>query len=144
MSRLTTLLTNVYLLNQIDMKICIIEECNEKHRSNGFCEYHYDVERRKGGSLHVAEKKRRTFERCLKDAGWSEERFIAFNYAQGGLCYFCGEVSYQNGKPMRLCMDHNHKNGEPRGLLCQRCNQFLWFYEDPDRAKAAETYLGRL
>lgn len=131
------------------MRLCIVENCGQKHRSNGFCATHYDQERRKNGSLNpyseekIAAEKRRSFLRCLKDAGWTEERFIAFNYAQGGLCYFCSSVSYQNGTPMRLCMDHNHNTGEPRGLLCQRCNQFLWFYEDPDRAFAVEQYLGR-
>lgn len=131
------------------MRICIKENCNKKHRSNGFCDTHYDQERRKGGSLNpyseeklIAEK-RRAFLRCLRDAGWTEERFIAFNYAQGGLCYLCTGTSYQNGNPMRLCADHNHKTGEPRALLCQRCNQFLWFYEDVDMAIAAEQYLRR-
>lgn len=131
------------------MKICSVDGCNNKNRCNGFCRPHYNVERRKGGILDpyteelIAAERRRSFLRCLKDAGWTEERFIAFNYAQGGLCYFCSGVSYQNGNPMRLCMDHNHESGEPRGLLCQRCNQFLWFYEDPDRANAVERYLGR-
>lgn len=131
------------------MRLCIVEGCGNKHRSNGFCGTHYDQERRKGGTLEqyseekIEAEKRRSFLRCLRDAGWTEERFIALNYAQGGLCYLCGGVTYQNGNPMRLCMDHNHETGEPRGLLCQRCNQFLWFYEDADRARAAEQYLGR-
>lgn len=126
------------------MRICSIEGCNNKHRTNGFCLKHYNMERVKGGTLFTAEKKRRSFERCLRDAGWTEERFVAFNYAQGGLCYLCGGVSYQNDRPMRLCMDHDHKTNLPRGLLCQRCNQFLWFYEDIDMAIAAEKYLRRI
>lgn len=131
------------------MNICSYNDCNEKHRANGFCEDHYDVERRKGGSLFnateegIQHRKKKALERCLRDAGWTIERFIVFNYAQGGLCYLCGSVSYQNGNPMRLCADHNHETDEPRGLLCQRCNQFLWFYEDPNMATAAEKYLRR-
>lgn len=131
------------------MRLCIIDNCGKKHRSNGFCDTHYDEERRKGGILspyseeYVIAQKRVAFLRCLRDAGWTEERFIAFNYAQGGLCYLCCGVSYQNGNPMRLCADHNHKTGEPRGLICQKCNSPLWIYEDPDMASRIERYLGR-
>lgn len=132
-----------------DTRICTIDGCNKKHRSNGFCLPHYNVERSHGGSLYIETRERseaenrRAFQRCLDDAGWTEERFNAFNYAQGGLCYLCGGVSYYKGQPRRLCMDHHHETNKPRGLLCQTCNQFLWFYEDPDRASMAEQYLGR-
>lgn len=120
-------------------KNCSVKECEKKDYRKGFCYAHYT-----GISAeYLKAQKRVAFLRCVRDAGWTEERFIAFNYAQGGLCYFCGEVSYQKGNPMRLCMDHNHETGEPRGLLCQRCNQFLWFYEDPVRAFSVEQYLGR-
>lgn len=134
---------------------CSVEGCENEHRTNGLCKPHYNQNRRKGKTFHAKEtrtnksvsyeaaQKRLAFLRCLRDAGWTEERFIAFNYAQGGLCYLCGDVSYQNGKPMRLCADHDHKTDEPRGLLCQRCNQFLWFYENQDMAIAAEKYLRR-
>lgn len=131
------------------MRLCAVDGCDRKYRASGYCATHYNRERRKGGTLEqysdekIAAEKRRSFLRSVKDAGWTEERFIVFNYAQGGLCYLCSDVSYQNGQPMRLCMDHNHETGEPRGLLCQRCNQFLWFYEDPNMAKSAENYLGR-
>lgn len=131
------------------MRVCSIEGCERKYRSSGYCATHYDQERRKGGTLEqysdekIAAEKVRAFQRCIEAAGWTEERFNALNYAQGGLCYLCGGTSYQNGNPIRLCMDHNHETGEPRGLLCRRCNQFLWYYEDVDRANAAERYLGR-
>lgn len=91
------------------MKICTIDGCEEKHRSNGLCKPHYNVNRRKGGPFHAKKtrtqrtqlkqqnksyeeaQKRLAFLRCVKDAGWTEKRFIAFNYAQGGLCYFVQE-----------------------------------------------------
>lgn len=98
------------------MKICIVENCGQKHRSNGFCATHYDQERRKNGSLNpyseekLTAEKRRSFLRCLKDAGWTEERFIAFNYAQGGLCYFCGEVSYQKGNSYEIMYGSQPRN----------------------------------
>ncbi len=120
-------------------KVCLIDGCDKGDYAKGFCYAHYTGK----SEEYMKAQKRIALLRCIRDAGWTEERFIAFNYAQGGLCYLCGGVSYQNGKPMRLCMDHHHEMGEPRGLLCQRCNQFLWFYEDPEMSHDVEQYLGR-
>jgi hypothetical protein len=41
--------------------------------------------------------------------------------AQGGVCAICTRPP----KTKRLAVDHNHKTGEVRGLLCARCNQIL-------------------
>lgn len=42
---------------------------------------------------------------------------------QGNCCGVCEkpEMSFK----MRLAVDHNHKTGLVRGLLCYRCNKFL-------------------
>ena len=45
---------------------------------------------------------------------------------QGGICKICSGVNI-NGR--RLSIDHNHKTGKVRGLLCQRCNLELGFIE---------------
>ena len=41
-----------------------------------------------------------------------------FDY-QGGVCYICLSKSVKR----RLAVDHDHKTGEVRGLLCRRCNR---------------------
>lgn len=41
---------------------------------------------------------------------------------QGGKCYICGKPESHFTK--RLAVDHNHKTGRVRGLLCFRCNKF--------------------
>jgi len=45
---------------------------------------------------------------------------------QNGVCWICGGKS---GKK-RLAVDHDHKTGEVRGLLCKRCNRMLGYYRD--------------
>jgi len=46
---------------------------------------------------------------------------------QKSKCAICGveesELKY------KLCLDHDHRNGEPRGLLCRKCNSVLGMIE---------------
>ena len=43
---------------------------------------------------------------------------------QSGLCAICNqpETHKRNGKVKNLAVDHNHKTGKIRGLLCSSCN----------------------
>lgn len=66
--------------------------------------------------------------------------------AQGGLCAICRrpELVTRKGKPLRLHIDHNHKTGKVRGLLCMRCNFGLgYFQDDPLLLRAATAYVER-
>lgn len=57
---------------------------------------------------------------------------------QNGCCAIC-----QTQKdPIGLVIDHNHKTGKVRGLLCSGCNTALGLLQDsPDVVTAALTYL---
>ncbi|GAI24670.1 unnamed protein product, partial [marine sediment metagenome] len=44
---------------------------------------------------------------------------------QNNVCLLCGELEVGR----RLAVDHNHKTGKIRGLLCQRCNCCIGFIE---------------
>lgn len=50
---------------------------------------------------------------------------------QGGVCAICKnpETANQLGKNPRLSIDHDHKTGKNRGLLCYRCNHFIGYLE---------------
>jgi hypothetical protein len=59
---------------------------------------------------------------------------------QGGVCAICKREA--TGK-RRFAIDHNHKNGKIRGLLCYRCNLGLGSFEDdPFLMARAIAYLG--
>lgn len=58
--------------------------------------------------------------RIKKVYGLSKAEYAAVLEAQGGLCAIC-----KGARPYRLAVDHNHKTGEVRGLLCKRCNRWL-------------------
>jgi hypothetical protein len=46
------------------------------------------------------------------------EQYDRMFKAQKGVCAICGRPP----KTVRLAVDHNHKTGKVRGLLCFRCN----------------------
>lgn len=53
-----------------------------------------------------------------------------FNYA----CANCGDED-------DLCLDHNHKTSEPRGILCAPCNKALGLLREcPDRIRGLALY----
>jgi hypothetical protein len=61
---------------------------------------------------------------------------------QGGVCAICGGDDPQRGR-FFFCVDHDHRTGKIRGLLCVTCNDGLGRFGD-DRATLlrAAAYLG--
>ena len=61
-----------------------------------------------------------------------------FNYIlalQGGGCRLCASDK-------RLCVDHNHRTGEIRGILCWACNAALGkFHDDAAMLHKAANYV---
>ena len=91
---------------------------------------------RKDNSERHAEVKRRYNLRI--QYGLTVEQYDAMLETQGGVCAICGDLP--SGKALHV--DHNHKDGAIRGLLCNRCNRCLGlFKDDPAVIKAALDYL---
>lgn len=77
--------------------------------------------------------------------GLSEHEYRIMWNAQKGLCAICGKSetrSHHNGTPLSLSIDHCHKTGAARGLLCNKCNAGLgYFGEDPKSLLMAWLYI---
>lgn len=80
--------------------------------------------------------------------GITEKQFDDMLALQAGCCAICGcEPDEANGHrhKHRLCIDHDHKTGIVRGLLCTTCNGGLgYFRDDPERLLMAYEYLTNL
>lgn len=69
--------------------------------------------------------------------GITKEQYALLYKAHNGVCAICREkekISTQGKEKIsnRLSIDHCHKSGKIRGLLCFKCNVFLGKIKDPD------------
>jgi hypothetical protein len=73
--------------------------------------------------------------------GVTPEQYETLMMTQGNACAICRSTEWK-GKGNRPHVDHNHKTGAVRGLLCGPCNTGLGqFGDDPARLLAAVEYL---
>lgn len=78
--------------------------------------------------------------------GMSERAYNLMLATQGGVCAICRnpETVTRNGVIRPLCVDHDHKTGEVRGLLCVGCNSALGYLgDDPDLLRRAAEFLDK-
>lgn len=73
--------------------------------------------------------------------GITPEEYNEILRSQGNKCAICGMTPEENGK--NLSVDHDHKTGKVRGLLCHKCNTGLGALGDYlDILWSTVTYLG--
>ena len=73
-----------------------------------------------------------------KQLGVTDEDYALLLASQGGGCAICGNPP----RTRRLHVDHDHKTGRIRGLLCFTCNHFtLGRYAQPWKLRRAADYL---
>jgi hypothetical protein len=104
-------------------------------------EYYLAHPERKPANNAKAREKYKTTSGALRDHrrfkfyGVSPEQFGLMAFEQGFGCVICKS-------PVPLVVDHNHKTGTVRGLLCHTCNTALGMLRDePDLCLAAAEYL---
>jgi len=86
--------------------------------------------------------------RFKKDYGISIEYYNQILEEQDGKCAIChitqneNVINNKSGEPARFAVDHCHRTGNVRGLLCDRCNRALGALRDnPKSAENAAAYL---
>ena len=116
-----------------------------------------------GDLLDESYSESKTCESCILNTPYEEETlrkmYIANKYGlnyydhlkmygdQSGGCAICGtrlSMYKDNSEFKTACIDHDHKTGEVRGLLCNNCNIGIgMFKENIGRLFAAANYLKR-
>jgi hypothetical protein len=109
---------------------CMIEACDNHVYAKDMCHAHYAKQRK--WLAH----------------GVDAQRYQDMLREQGGVCAICHRRERQrdglSGKSKDLAVDHDHKTGAVRALLCSACNTALGLFND-DRATldAARAYLDK-
>jgi hypothetical protein len=91
-----------------------------------------------------ARRKQERFRRILSKYGLTRDQYDSLLHMQGNSCAICGgPPGITHGLSMPL-VDHCHKTGHVRGLLCQQCNSGIGLLKESRQAmeKAIE-YLHR-
>jgi len=146
-------------------------EQRERYHATQRAKYRSDPEyrahRKKIAAAWYAKNKELTAERAKAWISENRERHNEFNRAskaknpargrmatqdyealvatQENLCAACGKPEWtrsRNGRVRRLCLDHDHKTGNVRGLLCNPCNSALGYVDDsPELLEKLAAYL---
>lgn len=96
------------------------------------CATHWRVEKkRRQAAAHES--------RVQKTYGLAPGDYDRLYESQGGMCAICRRAT---GKTRRLSVDHDHKTGDVRGLVCRPCNDMLGHgRDDPQMFLRAAGYL---
>lgn len=99
------------------------------------------VRRNHAPACHVANSLRKKLARY----GLRKDDYYLLLVQQRGVCAICHRRPMGEHRNGHLLIDHKHgSDGQVRGLLCQRCNVGLsWFQDDPARLLTAAIYLLR-
>ena len=98
------------------------------------------LERRKVDAEYAAEHRTRgRRKRLMRNYGLTLEKFDELLTSQNGVCKICLKTCSTNP---HLSVEHNHKTGKVRGLVCHKCNQIIrLFDEQPEVMQRIMEYL---
>lgn len=121
----------------------------ENRKKNGLrsncknCDYQ---QKRKWIEEHQEQEKISRRKRTLRQYDITFEEYKEMFSKQEGKCAICGVLMVEGveGNPLVACVDHNHKTGQVRGLLCSLHNRALGLFDDNiEIMKSAINYLER-
>lgn len=107
----------------------------------GYCKLHKNMAQ---PSRYAANKARYRDGALMRLYGINQAGKDALLAAQHGCCAICkAELSTLRTSPKFACVDHCHKTGRVRGILCKECNTAIGMLQDStDFLLAAVDYLG--
>ena len=116
---------------------CWCKKCQKEHRQKPEVKlYQTNYRKRPKSRLRKAELRRKYRRNVLK--GEYDQILVM----QHNCCAICGR--HQSELKQSLCIDHDHKTGKNRGLLCHRCNLGIGFFGDnPSILQNVIVYLDR-
>ena len=148
---------------------CIAPDCEASVKAKGLCQMHYARLLRRGyikrsdrtkpvldctlpgcgNAMYAGGLCNRHYlrQRAAAEYGLTLADLEAMLAKQGGVCAICEGLSRmvaRSGKISDFAIDHSHKTGQHRGLLCDQCNRGIGLLQDnPAIIRRAAAYLER-
>lgn len=121
----------------------MLQYCRQhKAERNKYCKQ-YRIKNRE--ALLISDRKRSRPGHLKRRYGITMSQYDTLCESQGFLCKICNQPETaldRSGKVKYLSVDHDHKTGRIRGLLCHGCNVALGAMKDSsDRLRSAAVYL---
>lgn len=112
------------------------QDCKKKYN----LKYYYETQTSPEYKAHKA--KLANIRKLKYRFGLTEEQHKEMQNKQNNQCAICGGPEVRKGRG--LSIDHCHKTGKIRELLCSHCNLGIGNFKDnPELLQAAIAYLGR-
>jgi hypothetical protein len=136
------------------VKKCSAAGCDKKYSAKGLCASHYSAKQRADNPEYYKQKKREYWARDKvkhstkrraeydHETAWAQR--IQYNYGitsddyyqlletQRGCCAICLTDTPSSGRFKKFSVDHNHKTGKVRSLLCHLCNTGIGVFKEND------------
>lgn len=105
-----------------------------------FNDWQRDAYKKKPAEWHKRRNQQRSIQVTAARLGATERELEVLLEQENEGCAICGGAP--NGGCSRLAVDHDHRTGRVRGLLCMHCNQAIGkFKDDPKLLRRAADYL---
>ena len=116
------------------------------HWAKGLCRDCYVRDYQRNNKRVYKERHKAKIERdrrvyyLQRNYGLTEETYLKMLAKYHNACWICGLVPGEGRR--RLSVDHDHKTGRVRGLLCYPCNKGISLFKDsPELLRKAIDYL---
>lgn len=127
--------------NKKEVRICT--RCHRTEKETEFASKRYrcrECHRKEAVEYHRKRDKRAVKDKRLRKIyGITIDQYDEMFKTQNGVCWIC----HRPPKKMPLHVDHDHKSGKVRGLLCHNCNYGIgrYFKDNIESLRRAVQYL---
>jgi hypothetical protein len=113
---------------------CVKNQRSKRKKSSPYHDY-YESHLRSKRKYYRSEKgikqaRKSNLKSCF---GMSLEEYDLILISQNNVCAICEKkesAKWKDGRILNLSVDHCHKTGKIRGLLCQKCNRGIGYLDD--------------
>ena len=108
-----------------------LDKAKRAEASRRWGERHPERKRAANASWYARNRARSRWASLLRSYGITASEYEVYLHRQGGVCAIChGPPRGNSRNGLSLVVDHDHRTGRIRGLLCSVCNRTLGVFQE--------------